>query len=42
MKNNARYSYGYNGTVPCGRLCRGEEIIKVDPYDLSEEIIFSR
>jgi hypothetical protein len=24
MKNNVRYSYGYNGTVPCGRLCRGE------------------
>jgi hypothetical protein len=26
MKNNVRYSYGYNGTVPYGRLCRGEEI----------------
>jgi hypothetical protein len=24
MKNNVRSSYGYNGTVPCGRLCRGE------------------
>jgi putative transposase len=24
MKNNARYSYGYNGTVPYGRLCRGD------------------
>jgi hypothetical protein len=23
MKNNVRSSYGYNGTVPCGRLCRG-------------------
>jgi hypothetical protein len=27
MKNNVRSSYGYNGTVPCGRLCRGEVVL---------------
>jgi hypothetical protein len=26
MKNNVRYSYGYNGTVPYGRLCRGKRV----------------
>jgi hypothetical protein len=36
MKNSVRSSYGYNGTVPCGRLCRG--IIGKIPFLETENI----
>jgi hypothetical protein len=36
MKNSVR-SYGYSGTVPCGRLCRG--IIGKMPFLETENIL---